>query len=131
MARILVVDDEPDARFLLRYEFERAGHDVIEAADGRTALTAIAKSRPALVVTDMMMPVMSGVELIHRLRADPDTADIPILCFSSNCDLATEADATMDKFGDLGDLISLTQRLIEKGCSPGLPDQAQLETETD
>lgn len=118
MVKILVVDDEPDARFLLRYEFERAGHEVTEAVDGRTALAKVAASRPALVVTDMMMPVMSGTELIRRLRADPDTADIPILCISGNCDLATEADATLDKFGNLDDLIPLAQRLIEKGSTP-------------
>jgi CheY-like chemotaxis protein len=75
-----------------RHAFERAGHEVSEAPDGSAALTAIAVSRPALVVTDMMMPVMGGVELIRRLRADPGTADIPIVCVSGNSDLAAGAD---------------------------------------
>jgi CheY-like chemotaxis protein len=115
VARILVVDDEPDARFLLRYEFEQAGHEVSEATDGAAALEAIAVSRPELVVTDMMMPTMNGAELIRCLRADPDTAGIPILCISGNRELATGADLALDKFGDLSDLIPLTEDLLAKG----------------
>ena len=118
MAKILVVDDEPDARFLLRYAFERAGHEVSEAANGQAALQAIADSRPDLVVTDVMMPVMDGVELIRRLRANPDTAHIPILCVSGNRELASEADLALDKFGDLSNLIPLTVGLIDKGRDP-------------
>jgi CheY-like chemotaxis protein len=115
VARILVVDDEPDARFLLRYAFERAGYEVSEATDGAAALVAIAASRPALVVTDMMMPTMNGAELIRHLRADPDTAGIPILCVSGNRELAVGADLALDKFGDLSDLIPLTEALLAKG----------------
>jgi CheY-like chemotaxis protein len=115
VARILVVDDEPDARFLLHYAFERAGHEVSEATDGAAALEAITASRPALVVTDMMMPTMGGAELIRRLRADPDTAGIPILCVSGNRELAVGADLALDKFGDLSDLIPLAEDLIAKG----------------
>ena len=118
MAKILVVDDEPDARFLLRYAFERAGHEVTEVADGLAALAAIAASRPDLVVTDVMMPVMGGVELIRRLRANPQTASIPILCVSGNRELATGADVALDKFGDLSNLIPLTVDLIDKGRDP-------------
>ena len=112
---ILVVDDEPDARYLLRYAFERAGYVVSEAADGLAAITAIAVCAPALVVTDMMMPVMDGAELIQHLRADPRTADIPILAVSGNCEQAIGADLALDKFGDLSNLIPLVQALIEKG----------------
>jgi two-component system, chemotaxis family, chemotaxis protein CheY len=111
---ILVVDDEPDARYLLRYAFERAGYVVREAADGLAAIAAIKVSAPALVVTDMMMPVMDGMELIRQLRADPRTADIPILSVSGNYELAVGADLALDKFGDLSDLIPLVQALIEK-----------------
>lgn len=115
---ILVVDDEPDARYLLRYAFERAGYVVSEAADGSAAIAAIAVSAPNLVVTDMMMPVMDGVELIRRLREDPRTADIPILCVSGNYELAVGADLVLDKFGDLSDLIPLVQALLDKGRDP-------------
>jgi CheY-like chemotaxis protein len=115
MAIILVVDDEPDARFLLKYAFERAGHEVAEACDGLAALAAIHRTRPALVVTDMMMPVMDGVELIQRLRGDPATADIPIVAVSGNRELAHAADAAFDKFSDLSGLIPLIEGLLAKG----------------
>ena len=92
MARILVVDDEPDERFLLRRLFERAGHEVTEAADGAAALAIARESLPDLVVTDMRMPVMDGAELIRRLRADPATAGIPILASTGDTDLARGAD---------------------------------------
>lgn len=78
MAKILVVDDEPDLRFLLRRLFEGNGHQVAEAGNGHEALEAVRESPPDVVVTDLMMPVMDGTELIRRLRADPATSEIPI-----------------------------------------------------
>jgi len=111
----LVVDDEPDARFLLRYVFEQAGHEVSEAHNGIVALAAIKRSRPALVVTDMMMPVMDGAELIRQLRAAPDTSHIPILAITGNEDLAVAADAVLNKFGDLSGLVELAEELLNRG----------------
>ena len=97
MGAILVVDDEPAHRFLLRRIFERAGHEVVDAGDGAAALRAVAESPPDLVVTDMMMPVMNGAELIRRLRSEPATAGIPILAASSDPHLADGADAVVPK----------------------------------
>jgi CheY-like chemotaxis protein len=93
----LVVDDEPDLRYLLRRIFERAGHEVVDARDGAAALESALRSPPDLVVTDMMMPVMDGAELIRRLRADPATAQIPILAVTGDAQLAGEADAVLSK----------------------------------
>jgi CheY-like chemotaxis protein len=95
--RILVVDDEPDLRYILRRVFERAGHEVAEAGNGATALEAAHRSPPDLVVTDMMMPVMGGVELIRRLRGDPATAQLPILAVTGDAHLADGADAVLTK----------------------------------
>lgn len=95
--RILVVDDEPDLRYILRRIFERAGHEVADAGNGATALEAVHRSPPDLVVTDMMMPVMGGAELIRRLRADPATAQIPLLAVSGDARLADGADAVLGK----------------------------------
>jgi CheY-like chemotaxis protein len=95
--RILVVDDEPDLRYILRRILERAGHEVADAGHGAAALQAVRRSPPDLVVTDMMMPVMGGAELIRRLRADPATAQIPILASTSNTLLAGGADAVLTK----------------------------------
>jgi CheY-like chemotaxis protein len=97
VSRILVVDDEPDQRFILRRIFEKAGHEVAEAGHGAAALECVRRSRPELVVTDMMMPVMGGHELIRRLRADPATARIAILAVTGNGELADSADALLAK----------------------------------
>jgi len=98
---ILVVEDEPDMRFLLRRIFTRAGHEVTEAGDGAAALASVRESLPDLVVTDMMMPMMNGVDLIRRLRADPVTAANPILSVSEDCQLAVAADAALETVGPL------------------------------
>ena len=97
MSRIVIVDDEPDLRYVLRRIFERAGHDVLEAGHGEAALELVHSAPPALVVTDMMMPVMDGAELIRRLRADPTTARIPILAATGDPGLAVGADTVLAK----------------------------------
>ena len=63
-----MVDDEPDQRFLLRRILRRAGHEQSEANNGADALRAVRESVPDLAMTDVMMPVMDGVELIPCLR---------------------------------------------------------------
>jgi CheY-like chemotaxis protein len=114
-ARVLVVDDESDLRFVLRRCFERAGYDVSEAGDGAAALRAVRNSRPDLVVTDLMMPVMDGFDLIGRLRADPATAAIPIVVVSSNWELATDADAGLCKPFERKELLAVAEGLIKDG----------------
>jgi two-component system chemotaxis response regulator CheY len=94
---ILIVDDEPDLRFLLRRIFEGAGHDVVEAGNGADALTCVRRAPPDLVVTDVMMPIMGGLELIGRLRGDPTMKNIPIVAVSSHGHLAAAADAVVAK----------------------------------
>src|SRR3984885_7345067 len=95
VSRILVVEAEPDQRFILRKIFERAGHEVVDASHGAEALEHVRGAPPELVVTDMMMPVMDGRELIRRLRADPATARIPIIAVTGNGELA-DADHQRD-----------------------------------
>ena len=97
MFRILVVDDEPDLRYILRRIFERAGHGVSDSGNGVSALEAVHRSPPDLVVTDMMMPVMGGAELIRLLRRDAVTARIPILAVTGDAHLADGADAVLTK----------------------------------
>ncbi len=85
MAQILVVDDEPSMRFLLRMAFEMAGHRVDEAPNGLVAVQAIENGRvPDLLATDFMMPLMNGGELIARVRANPATAELPVILVSSS-----------------------------------------------
>jgi CheY-like chemotaxis protein len=117
MARILVVDDEPDERFLVGRVFRREGHEVAEAGDGAAALKVVLAWLPDLVVTDIMMPVMDGVEFIRRLRADAATAAIPILVASGDTHLAKAADAVLTKPYDNNRLVEIARGLLEEGCS--------------
>ena len=113
-----MVDDEPDQRFLLRRIFQRAGHDVREANDGAAALRAVRESPPDLVVTDVMMPVMNGVELIRYLRGDPATAHIPILAASGDTHRAGSADAVLAKPYDFRHLLAVADTLLKEGRGP-------------
>jgi|SRR5450759_215347 CheY-like chemotaxis protein len=115
MPRILVVDDEPDQRFLLRRIFERAGYEVTDAINGAAAMKAVRESAPDLVVTDIMMPVMGGVELIRRLRSDPATAAIPILAASADTVLADDADVVMHKPYSWRRLLEVADALLSEG----------------
>ncbi len=115
---ILVVDDEPNMRFLVRVTLEGAGYEVVEANDGSAALARAKESTPDLVVTDLMMPVMGGRELIDRLRADPTTASIPILVLSANGSLRVgDADAALGKPFDPDTLLENVRTLSQKGGS--------------
>lgn len=107
-----MVDDEPDLRFVLRTIFERAGHEVADAGHGAAALESVRQSRPDLVVTDMMMPVMDGTELICRLRADPATASIPILAATGNGELAGAANAVLHKPFLAGQVLAAANALL-------------------
>ena len=78
----MVVDDEADVRFVLRRAFEGAGQEVIEAVHGADAVARIGEARPDLVITDIMMPVMDGRQLIVWLRAREQTLGIPILALT-------------------------------------------------
>ncbi len=97
MARILIVEDEPDVRFMIKLIFERAGHEVLEARHGADALQRVRAGPPDLVVTDVMMPVMDGLQLIAHLRSNPETARIPILAVSGHSEIAAAADAAVGK----------------------------------
>jgi CheY-like chemotaxis protein len=115
VARILVVDDEPAHRFALRRIFERAGHEVTDAGDGAAALLAVRECPPDLVVTDMMMPVMGGAELIRRLRSEPATVGIPIVAATGDPQLAVGADAVVSKPYKWEHLIKVADGLLGEG----------------
>jgi len=111
---ILIVDDESNMRFLHRMILESGGYEVIEAAHGAAALERAKQSPPDLVITDLMMPVMSGRELIERLRADPATAGIPIMLVSANPRSALDAaDAVLGKPYDPDELLSAARSLTQ------------------
>jgi CheY-like chemotaxis protein len=110
---VLVVDDEPDIRFLLRITLELAGYAVTEASHGEAALESVRASPPALVITDRMMPRMGGGELIERLRADVGTAAIPIVMVTGTKGVQLGADAVLAKPVKPDELIELVARLLK------------------
>ena len=70
MAKVLLVDDEPDILLMLRMSFEDEGHEVVTAANGRLALEQLAEHRPDAVVLDMMMPTLDGYGVLEAMRND-------------------------------------------------------------
>ncbi len=81
--KILVVDDEPDVVALLEATLTSEGFDVLTAYDGISALDICNTENPDLVLLDIMMPMMSGYEVLEQIKANPITQDIPVLCVSS------------------------------------------------
>jgi two-component system phosphate regulon response regulator PhoB len=81
--KILVVDDEPDARELIQYNLKTAGYEVITAADGEEALKKACAANPSLVVLDVMLPEVDGLEVCKRLRREPATAAVPIIMLTA------------------------------------------------
>lgn len=79
---VLVVDDEADIREALRIILEADGYQVLEAGDGLEALQMVHQARPDLVILDIMMPRMDGLEVLRRLEADPGTAGLPVIFLS-------------------------------------------------
>jgi two-component system phosphate regulon response regulator PhoB len=81
--KILVVDDEPDALEILGFKLKEAGFVPLFARDGLRALAAARDERPALIVLDLMLPEVDGLEVCKILRRDPATASIPILMLTA------------------------------------------------
>jgi CheY-like chemotaxis protein len=84
LTMIVVAEDHEDIRFVLKRALERAGHEVVAAADGAEALEAVRRHRPEIVVTDVDMPHMSGLELCRAIRADAELQHIPVVLASGS-----------------------------------------------
>jgi two-component system phosphate regulon response regulator PhoB len=85
---ILIVEDEAPLVTMLRYNLERQGFRVDEAADGQEAITKIAEARPDLVLLDWMLPAMSGIEVCRQIRRRPGTRDLPIIMVTARTEEA-------------------------------------------
>ena len=119
--RILVVDDDPMIVRLLRLNLEMEGYEVTSATNGREAIESVAGQRPDLVVMDVMMPIMNGLEATARLKKDESTADIPVIVLSAKAqdmDVAhgkgAGADDYVTKPFDPEDLLQVIGRLLKR-----------------
>ena len=86
---ILVADDDEDILALVKAVLERSGHEVVTVADGAAALATLHTRKPDLAVLDITMPQVDGLEVLRRLRADAETAALPVVLLSAQ---AQEAD---------------------------------------
>jgi DNA-binding response OmpR family regulator len=92
---ILLVDDDINTLEALAYILQRVGYAVIKATSGREALAKAQADRPGLVILDIMMPGMSGIEVCQALRASPETRYLPVLVLSALGDIRSTTEALM------------------------------------
>lgn len=86
MSKILVVDDEKNILELVRFNLEREGYQVLTSLDGKSALELASTEIPDLILLDIMLPGMDGLEVCRELRQNPVTRDIPIVMLSAKAD---------------------------------------------
>ena len=126
MARILIVDDDPAIRDVLRFALSRAGFDTEEAADGVVALQAVQRQCPDLIVLDVQMPEMDGTELCRAVRR---TSAVPILFLSSRTDevdrivgLEIGGDDYLTKPFSPRELVARVKAILRRGTAPEAPE---------
>ena len=116
--RVLVVDDDPSIRRMIMAALRREGYSFSEAGNGKEALDAMRKERPQIVVLDLMMPIVSGWDVLRERAGDPDLLSIPVIIVSANRgpELATAMDkgicAFLPKPFDINALSSLVRSCI-------------------
>jgi two-component system OmpR family response regulator len=124
MAKILLVDDEPAIRALVRAALEGAGHEVIDAADGASALPMAREQRPDLAVLDIALPRVSGVEVCRRLKAERPAAPVLLLtglAQDGGQDVAAQAgaDGVLAKPFRPDELVARIEAALPQPAAPG------------
>ena len=122
MARIIFADDDPIVGAIVQKTLLDAGHAVGVVENGETALAAISRRRPDLLILDITMPGMTGSEVLDRVRRNPDLWDLPVLMLTgrrsqSDEDIAIRAGATdyLRKPFDPDQLIVMVEALVRQG----------------
>ena len=120
-ARILIVEDEEPLTMLLRYNLEAEGYEVETSGRGDEADTRLKESTPDLIVLDWMLPGLSGIELCRRLRARPETRQLPIIMLTARGEesekvrgLATGADDYIVKPFSVPELLARVRALLRR-----------------
>ncbi|MDE2005207.1 MAG: phosphate regulon transcriptional regulator PhoB [Rhodospirillales bacterium] len=128
---VLVVEDEAALATMLRYNLEKQGFRVEEAADGQEALTRIAETAPDIVLLDWMLPAMSGLEVCRQIRRKPATRDLPVIMVTARAEdqdavrgLNTGADDYIVKPFSTEALIARMRALLRR--AGGAPTKAPL-----
>ncbi len=116
--QILVVEDDPDLRTIVRLQLSSQGYEITEAINGKEGFKAIQENTPDCVILDLMMPVMDGFGFLKRVRSVMHLQDVPILILTASEDernkvrgFQYQADAYMSKPYDLTELTDEVERL--------------------
>jgi two-component system phosphate regulon response regulator PhoB len=124
-SKILVVDDEPEAVELVEFNLEQAGFAVVTAADGAEALNKARAVSPSLIVLDLMLPEITGLEVCKMLRRDPVTVSIPIIMLTAKAaeidrvvGLELGADDYITKPFSPRELVLRVKKLLQRGHAP-------------
>ncbi len=133
MARILIVDDERDLVWAVSRSLTAAGHETIAAHGGMEALASARRHRPDLVILDIMMPRVDGLQVLHALRSDPNLDSVSILCLTARRAiedrvraLGEGADDYLPKPFDLRELHARVGALLRRGQPRPLPESGRL-----
>ena len=125
-SKILVVDDEPEAVELVEFNLKQAGYDVVTAVDGTEALKKARTVLPGLVLLDLMLPEVDGLEVCKMLRRDPATAGIPIIMVTAKAaeidrilGLELGADDYITKPFSPRELVLRVKKMLQRGPTPG------------
>jgi len=128
MPRILVVEDEDSLSNLLQYNLQKEGFDAVIAGDGEEALVQIDERLPDLIILDWMLPKVAGVEVCRRLRANPDTRNVPIIMLTARGEeadrirgLDTGADDYITKPFSMTELLARVRAVLRR-IRPGLAE---------
>lgn len=124
--QVLVVDDEVSIRELLSFNLKKNAYDVLEAADGRQALKMVQEEKPDLLLLDLMLPEMDGLEVCRRLKEHPATADIPVIMLTARDEeidkvlgLELGADDYVTKPFSMRELLSRIKAVLRRSTAQG------------
>jgi CheY-like chemotaxis protein len=119
---VLIVDDQEDIRETLRDVIEMAGCKALSAANGVEALALLEHHRPCLILLDLLMPVMSGQEVLDALRRRPELATVPVVVSTSAPHLAPSGVPILPKPIEIADLWGWLRRTCRCAADHPLPD---------
>ena len=110
---VLIAEDQSDIGEALETVLTEAGFAVTRVEDGEAALAAAQNEKPAIILLDINMPELNGIEVLQKLRAQPDFAHTPVTIFTAQDDMGTLSEATMHG-GMYTDFMSKTEKSLEE-----------------